>query len=809
MSKPHVKSPVEPAHSLFGRERYPLDVFFKPDSVAVIGATEAPGSVGRTTLWNLISSPFGGTVYPVNPKRSSVLGVRAYPSVREVPEAVDLAVVVTPAQTVPGIIRECVDAGVKGAIVLAAGFRELGPRGEALEQQALEEARKGALRIIGPNCLGVMCPTSGLNATFANAMARQGTVAFLSQSGALCTAVLDWSHRELVGFSAFVSIGSMADVGWGDLIDYLGNDARTRSILIYMESVGDARSFLSAAREVALTKPVIVIKAGRTAEGARAAAAHTGAVPGRDDVLDAALRRCGVLRVSHISDLFYMAEVLSKQPRPQGKRLAIVTNAGGPAVLATDMLITGGGDLAPLSEDTMAALNQALPSEWSHANPIDILGDAKPERFAKVVEIVAKDPNSDGILVVLAPQANTDPTETAEQMKPFAKLGKKPILASWMGGVDVAGGVALLRSAEIPTFAYPDTAVRMFLYMGAYTENLQGIYETPLMEAADEGMAEARAILDARASLSGGEARELLAAYGISLPEDSPLAVGSFVDERFGPVVFMEGEWGERVYGLPPLTTSLAAVVLERLQTHAQISEQREMYLRLLVRLGRLIVEHPRIRNLRIAAGRVELELYPPEIPAGKLPKPAIRPYPVEYAGDWQMKNGERVSIRPIRPEDEPLIVQFHQTLGDRTVYFRYLSALKLSTRIAHERLIRICFIDYTRQMALVVERENPQTGAPEIIAVGRLAKDMQAFARGRREAEFALVVSDSFQGQGLGKELLRRLLRVARDEGVETVFGEISAENAPMQAICRGMGFQIQRDFEDTTVVARMNLKG
>jgi len=809
MSKPHVKSPVEPAHSLFGRERYPLDVFFKPDSVAVIGATESPGSVGRTALWNLISSPFGGTVYPVNPKRSSVLGVRAYPSVREVPEAVDLAVVVTPAQTVPGIIRECVDAGVKGAIVLAAGFRELGPRGEALEQQVLEEARKGALRIIGPNCLGVMCPTSGLNATFANGMARQGTVAFLSQSGALCTAVLDWSHRELVGFSAFVSIGSMADVGWGDLIDYLGNDARTRSILIYMESVGDARPFLSAAREVALTKPVIVIKAGRTAEGARAAAAHTGAVPGRDDVLDAALRRCGVLRVSHISDLFYMAEVLSKQPRPQGKRLAIVTNAGGPAVLATDMLITGGGDLAPLSEDTMAALNQALPSEWSHANPIDILGDAKPERFAKVVEIVAKDPNSDGILVVLAPQANTDPTETAEQMKPFAKLGKKPILASWMGGVDVAGGVALLRSAEIPTFAYPDTAVRMFLYMGAYTENLQGIYETPLMEAADEGMAEARAILDARASLSGGEARELLAAYGISLPEDSPLAVGSFVDERFGPVVFMEGEWGERVYGLPPLTTSLAAVVLERLQTHAQISEQRETYLRLLVRLGRLIVEHPRIRNLRIAAGKVELELYPPETPAGKLPKPAIRPYPVEYASDWQMKNGERVSIRPIRPEDEPLIVQFHQTLGDRTVYFRYLSALKLSTRIAHERLIRICFIDYTRQMALVVERENPQTEAPEIIAVGRLAKDMQAFARGRREAEFALVVSDSFQGQGLGKELLRRLIRVARDEGVETVFGEISAENAPMQAICRGMGFQIQRDFEDTTVVARMNLKG
>jgi acetyltransferase len=340
MAKPPLKSPVEPAHSLFGRERYPLDSFFKPQSVAVIGATEAAGSVGRTTLWNLISSPFGGTVYPVNPKRSSVLGMRCYPNIRAVPEPVELAVVVTPAPTVPGVIRECVEAGVAGAIILAAGFRELGPRGEALEQQVLAEARKGALRIIGPNSLGVMSPVTGLNATFASTMARQGSVAFISQSGALGTAVLDWSLREMVGFSAFVSIGSMADIGWGDLIDYLANDPRTRSILVYMESIGDAGGFLSAAREVALSKPVIVMKAGRTAEGRRAAAAHTGAALNCcDEVVDAALRRCGVLRVNHIADLFYMAEVLSKQPRPRGKRLTIITNAGGPGVLATDALV--------------------------------------------------------------------------------------------------------------------------------------------------------------------------------------------------------------------------------------------------------------------------------------------------------------------------------------------------------------------------------------------------------------------------------------------------------------------------------------
>jgi acetyl coenzyme A synthetase (ADP forming)-like protein len=790
MAKPPLKSPVEPAHSLFGRERYPLDSFFKPQSVAVIGATEAERSVGRTTLWNLISSPFGGTIYPVNPKRSSVLGMRCYPNVRAVPEPVELAIVVTPAPTVPGVIRECVEAGVVGAIILAAGFRELGPCGEALEQQVLAEARKGSLRIIGPNSLGVMSPVTGLNATFASTMARQGSVAFISQSGALGTAVLDWSLREMVGFSAFVSIGSMADIGWGDLIDYLANDPRTRSILVYMESIGDAGGFLSAAREVALSKPVIVMKAGRTAEGRRAAAAHTGAAPKScDEVVDAALRRCGVLRVNHIADLFYMAEVLSKQPRPRGKRLTIITNAGGPGVLATDALVSGGGELAPIDASTIEALNKVLPVEWSHGNPIDILGDAKPERYAQVLQATAKDPNSDGVLVILAPQAVTDATLTADQLKPYAKLGNKPILASWMGGAEVAPGLDVLRSADIPSFSYPDTAVRMFLYMLSYHENLRAIYETPLLEAAEPVS-------------PGGwkDVCELLELYDFHLPEQSPLIMGCTVDDQLGPVLYVEGWHGRRVYGLPPLTTSLAGLVLD------QIGLRDETYERLLVRLARLIIEQPSIRELRISAHELHVETYPAGAPPR--PKPAIRPYPVEYVGRWKMKNGEEVTIRPIRSEDEPLIARFHETLSERTVYFRYLSTLKLSTRIAHERLVRICYLDYARQMALVVERNSVETGEPEIVAVGRLVKDMQAFARGKREAEFALVVSDSLQGQGIGKELLRRLLDVAKREGVDEVFGEISSENMTMQKICRSMGFLIRRDYEDTTVTARYTIR-
>jgi acetyltransferase len=375
---------TDPAYDILRSERQPLSAIFQPKTVAVIGATDRANSVGRTLLWNLISNPFGGTVFPVNPNRNNVLGIRAYPSLQEVPEPIDLAIIATPAATVPAVVRECVAVGVKGAIIVSAGFKETGPQGVALEQEILACAQAANLRIIGPNCLGVMNPHLRLNATFASAIARPGNVGFISQSGALCTSILDWSFQENVGFSAFISIGSMLDVDWGDLIDYLGDDPNTQSIVIYMESIGNARSFLSAAREVALTKPIIVIKAGKTEAAAKASASHTGAMTGSDQVLDAAFRRCGVLRVTQISELFDMAEILAKQPRPKGPRLTIVTNAGGPGVLATDALITSGGELAELSESTIAALNDVLPPFWSRSNPIDILGDADPVRYAKM-----------------------------------------------------------------------------------------------------------------------------------------------------------------------------------------------------------------------------------------------------------------------------------------------------------------------------------------------------------------------------------------------------------------------------------------
>src|SRR5579864_5485395 len=338
-----------------------LESFFEPKTVAVIGATDGEGSVGRTVLVNLRSGAFAGKVYAVNPGRAEVLGDVCFPNVGAIKEKIDLAVIVTPAPTVPGVIRDCVAAGARSGIVISAGFKERGPEGAALEDQIRAELHRGDMRLVGPNCLGLMNPRLGLNATFARDIANPGNVAFLSQSGALLTAILDWAAQEEVGFSAIISTGSMLDVGWGDLISFYGEDPQTQSIVLYMESIGEARGFLSAAREVALTKPIIVIKAGRSEAASHAASSHTGALTGSDEVFDAAFRRCGVLRVQSIADIFHMADVLSKQPRPRGNRLVILTNAGGPGVLATDALIASGGELAALSEASQQALNALLP----------------------------------------------------------------------------------------------------------------------------------------------------------------------------------------------------------------------------------------------------------------------------------------------------------------------------------------------------------------------------------------------------------------------------------------------------------------
>ncbi len=883
----------DPSMDFLHRRYQQLDSIFQPKTIAVIGATEAPNSVGLTLMKNLLATSFGGEVIPVNPKRGSILGIKAYPNIQSVPKEVELAVVVTPAKVVPSVIASCIEKKVPAAVIISAGFKEMGTPGIALEKEILELAKRGKMRIIGPNCLGVMNPNTGLNATFAADMALKGNIAFISQSGALCTAVLDWSLREKVGFSAFVSIGSMVDINWGDLINYFGKDPQTESILIYMESIGDPRSFLSAARAVALTKPIILIKAGRSEESAKAAASHTGSLAGSDDAFSAALRRVGVLRVDTIADLFSMAEVLGKQPKPKGPHLTIVTNAGGPGVIATDALVMNGGKLAAMSPESMQEYNAILPAPWSHNNPVDILGDASPDIYAKAVEIAMKDPNTEGLLVILTPQDMTDPTATAEKLSSFARIDK-PILASWMGASTVEKGDQILAKAGIPTFEYPDMACKTFASMWMQSYDLKALYEVPALvhdgqvnaEVANQIISlakkEKRTILDevesklvleaynipivpTRVAKSAKEAVNLaekmsypivLKLYsrtithktdvgGVKLNLQTPNAVekayeeihasvkklakesdflgvtvqpmiklegyelilGSTIDSEFGPVLLF-GSGGQlvevyqdRSLALPPLTTTLAKRMMETTKIYHALQGVRgrksidlHQLERILVQFSRLVVEQKWIKECdinpllaspeRLIALDARIILHDLEMKESEIPSSAIRPYPIQYEEKWKLKDNTDVLLRPIRPEDEPKMIQFHKDLSEETVRQRYLKVVHYAERVARERLRSICFGDYDRDIAIIAEDKG------EILGIIRLSR-----VPGTEEATFAMTIKDKWQNKGLGTKLMDKILFIARTESVHHIAAQMLDENFQMQKLVKRVGFSLRKE--------------
>ncbi len=441
-----------------------VNLFFNPKSIALIGATDREGSIGKIMLENLLLAKDKRQIYPVNPNREKVFDIKCYPDVSSVPESPDLVIIVTPAETVPDMVEESGKAGVRAIIVISAGFKEVGGEGKAREDRIADIARKHDIRIMGPNCMGLIRPSANLNTTFAKRMPKTGYVAFLSQSGALGSAVLDWAISKNVGFSAFVSLGSMLDVNFGDLIDYFGVDSETRSIIIYMESIGNARKFISAARGFARTKPIIVLKPGKFRESAKAAKSHTGAMVGEDLYYDAIFRRAGVVRVEEIEDLFNCASILNTAQLPKGPNLAIITNAGGPAVLATDSLISRGGKLAVISEDTLSSLNEFLPPSWSKSNPIDMLGDAKPQAYAKTLELTIKDHGVNGVVVLYTPQGAADPVEVARAVIRHAKKGNKPVLAALIGDKDVAKVRQAFYENKIPAYDFPEGAIKTYLY---------------------------------------------------------------------------------------------------------------------------------------------------------------------------------------------------------------------------------------------------------------------------------------------------------------------------------------------------------
>jgi acetyltransferase len=457
-----------------------LDRIFKPQRIAVLGVTINPNSVGGKVVSNLVGGGFAGVVYPVNPRHEAVLGIHCFPDVRSLPKTPDLAVICTPPEQVPPLVRDCGEAGILGLIIMTAGFRETGAAGKALEEQIqTEAARFDGMRILGPNCLGIISPGTKLNVSFASGMPKLGNIAFISQSGALCTSVLDWAIEDKVGFSHFVSIGNTLDVGFGDLIDYFGEDETTKSIILYVESLQHARKFMTASRAFARTKPIIAYKAGRFPESAAAAASHTGAMASEDAVYDAAFQRAGLARVFDLGDIFDCAELIGRNKHPRGPNLGIVTNAGGPGVIATDALIASGGVLAKLSETTMASLNEILPASWSHRNPVDVLGDANSKRIEKVTQLMLADPGVDAVLVILTPQAMTNVTATAKAIGKLAPETTKPMLAAWLGGQTMRESIPILIDSGIAAYKTPEDAIRAFMILVDYQRNLEALYETP------------------------------------------------------------------------------------------------------------------------------------------------------------------------------------------------------------------------------------------------------------------------------------------------------------------------------------------
>lgn len=873
-----------------------LSKIFQPRSVAVIGASERPGSVGRTVLENLQRAGFGTEIYPINPKHNRLQNLRAYASIGDLPNPPDLAVIATPAPSVPGLVLQCGEAGVCGLIILSAGFSEVGDSGRDYEAQLSQSiARFPDMRVIGPNCLGVMVPSSRLNASFAAGMAKPGRVAFISQSGALCTSILDWSLTEGIGFSYFVSIGNALNVKVGDLIDYFAEDPLTDSIVLYLESVREARRFMSASRAFTRTKPIVVYKAGRFAESAKAAASHTGAMAGVDAVYEAAFHRAGMVRVYRAEDMFDCAGLLARQRTPNGPRLAIITNAGGPGVMAADELLEHHGVLASLSPATIEKLNAVLPSHWSHQNPVDVLGDAGPDRFAKALEIVVSDTNVDGVLVILTPQAMTDPIATAIRVADVASTIRQPILAAWMGGQSVNPGQQILSQAGIATYGSPDRAVRAFSYLFTYRRNREILYETPQEVPLDGSVNLATAKEQIDEALSSGkdtlteiESKALLKSFGIptSIPEpaysadgavhlareigypvvlkiNSPnilhktevqgvvlgiatdqevehvykemterakrlrpdadihgvtvqpmltsaegieLIVGAKQDPIFGAVLMVGAGGitaevlGDRALELPPLNERLARRMLDSLRIKPLLYGFRgrqavniDKLVEVLMRFSYLIAENPLISELDVnpllatASNVIALDarVILDHKSFGLTPRPyshlAIRPYPEEYIRSITLKDGARVLLRPIRPEDEPLWHDHLKRCSQRSIWQRFRYLFKEST---HEMATRFCFVDYDRTLAIVAEVE--MNGVPAIVAVGRLVADAD-----HSSAEYAILLADDWQGRGLGTILTDYCLEICRSWGINRVRVETSTDNLAMQKIVRKQHFK------------------
>ncbi|MFM1815783.1 MAG: hypothetical protein RLZ98_2478 [Pseudomonadota bacterium] len=886
-----------------------LKYIFEPKSVAVIGASNRIGSVGRTVMHNLLEGGFDGPIMPVNPSWEQVAGVLAYKSIDELPRPAELAVICTSARTVPHLISELGARGTKAAIVLSAGFEVLEKEdGRDWKKETLMAARPHLLRVVGPNCVGVLAPHAGLNASFAHVPALSGKLAFVSQSGALATAVLDWANSRGIGFSHFVSIGNAWDVDFGDLLDHLGSDAKTKAILLYIESVTGARKFMSAARAASRNKPVIVIKAGRHAEGAAAAATHTGALAGADDVYDAAIRRAGMLRVDEIEDLFNAAELLGREFSVRGDRLAIVTNGGGAGVMATDALAgRRAGRLAKLSDATIARLDRVLPDNWSRSNPVDIIGDAPVARYLDTLDVLQASDACDAILLLQAPTAIVPSSEIAEAVEARLAGYRHPVLSCWLGGASANAARGIFARSNHATFDTPEDAIGAFSNLVQFKQNQALLMEAPpaVPEAFEPDTKTAREVIDCalregRTSLSEPEAKAILAAYQIptvetriasdeaeavsaaeaigypvalkilsqdishksdvggvvldienagqlaaslaamrkriaALKPDARIAgftvqrmarrsgsfeliLGAKTDPVFGPVVLF-GEGGtaveltrDRAVGLPPINMALAGRLIDETKISRLLGGYRnrpgadlDAVRFCIVKVAQLVTDLPEVVQMDInpllADGNgilaldARIELASAE--SNGMARLAIRPYP-KHLTETQVMNGLSVTVRPIRPEDEAQHRTFLQSTDRRDIYLRFFGMIR---HFEHSQLARLTQIDYDREMAFIAEIEGPD--GPCTIASVRMVFDPDIV-----EGEFAIIVHSKYQGLGLGKRLMEKVIDYSRQRGALRIIGQVLRENARMLRLTRELGFAQTSAGEPDSVEVTLELK-
>ncbi|MCW5655284.1 GNAT family N-acetyltransferase [Hydrogenophaga sp.] len=875
-----------------------LDALFSPASVAVLGASLRPASVGGTVWRNLRAGGFKGHLYPVNPKHSELDGVPAFARVSDLPEAPDLAILCTPAATVAPLIAELGTRGTRAAIVVTAGL-------DAAQKQAmLDAARVHTLRILGPNCIGMLVPHLGLNASFAHRDAAAGELAFVSQSGALVTAMLDWAGSRGIGFSHFVSLGERADVDFGDMLDFLASDARTRAILLYIESIEEPRKFMSAARAAARNKPVIVVKAGRSAAGQQAAASHTGALAGSDAVFDAAIARAGMLRVDTLQDLFLAAETLARFHDNRADSLVVLTNGGGAGVMAADAAAGMGVPLTRLDGALKARLDAVLPANWSHANPVDIIGDAPAERYVQALQALAGDAGS-AVLFIHAPTAIVPSLDIAQALLPQVQAKPRRVLGCWLGDAAVAQARALFRSVGVPDFETPEDAVRAFSMLRTYRAHQAELLQTPPAHSAPRAadLPRIRAIVDGalasgRELLTEPEAKELLEAAGLPVvatrvvPPDAQAAVaagealgypvalkilshqishksdvggvrlnigsgaelleactsmlarvreqrpdavlqgftvqtmvrkqhaheliiGASVDPVFGPVVLF-GQGGvavevlsDRALALPPLNMPLALAQIARTRVERLLRGYRDEpaadidgIAQVLVAVSQLLADVPELAELDINPllanheGAVALDArvrLSASRPAGA-DRFAIRPYPQELVETWTMRDGQGVTLRPIRPEDEARHLAFLEKLDPEDVRLRVFHSRR---SIEHSELARLTQIDYAREMAFVATRVNAE-GEEETLGAVRAVADPD-----NDVAEFGVIVRTDLKGNGLGRRLMDKMIGYLRARGTRRLVGSVLRENTGMLELARSLGFQqgshpsVAQDFE------------